>query len=274
MSINNVSKLLTYMIPVSKKPIIADGKQYYKPVKKIMLANTFFNSDRCQVCGNCCIPEDNIWTKWEYDKIMTMTLEEFQAEGFKWFKNGFNPELLVKVREGIKEETHEINGKEVKLWRYPNEPVDFFRDRRYPKPVTKPSCTWIGTQKGENYGSCTIHPISSTTCKIPHMRFFHNKSGTVSIGTADYGRGWIINCPAIKNPPIDEEEFIQHKEEKLEKFEMLRKVAIDLNCEDNYIEDIIKYIKSIPYENYQEYLCKNIIPQKNSFSEHNMLQED
>ena len=74
--------------------------------------------------------------------------------------------------------------------------------------------------------------------------------------------GWIINCPAIKNPPIDEEEFIQHKEEKLEKFEMLRKVAIDLNCEDNI--EIIKYIK-YSLRKLPGILAK-ISPQKNSFS--------
>ena len=94
-------------------------------------------------------------------------MKNSKQKGLSGLRTALIPELLVKVREGIKEETHEINGKEVKLWRYPNEPVDFFRDRRYPKPVTKPSCTWIGTQKGENYGSCTIPSNFSVLHKIP-----------------------------------------------------------------------------------------------------------
>ena len=116
MSVNNLDKVLSYIVPVSKERIIVDDIDYSKPVNAITLGTKFFYSDDCHCCGGCDVAESNLYTESEYNKMMTMLDEDFRAEGFQFGPEGFDTEPFHRLKEGLYEEKHIINGAEITVW--------------------------------------------------------------------------------------------------------------------------------------------------------------
>ena len=91
MHLNNEKKILSYILPFMKSPIVIDGESLYSPVNKIQIGTSFFNTDSCQVCGECCVADDSIFMQFEYDIIQQMTPEEFRDSGKIYSPEGFDP---------------------------------------------------------------------------------------------------------------------------------------------------------------------------------------
>lgn len=272
---NNLSKILWYLSKVTKKPIIADGEEYWDGITGIRLAPTLFDTDGCEVCGDCCcVHEDNVYTKHEYDKIMNMTDEEFRAEGYEFDSEGFNPEYLHNLRAKIGEEKHVVNGTEITLYVRPKDnSVNLTRTHR--TITTKegyeyPRCVYT-RRDPDGLTKCSIHPVRSITCDMPHLKFIYRKNSSLSIGIAQYGRNWAMGCPVKFHSPRDEEEFQHNKSNVLRKLNHLKKNADDLMI-DTYLPKVIDYIEKIPYEGYEKYLNKFVIGSANAETNENLFE--
>lgn len=256
---DNTSKILWYLRLVSKGPITVDDKVHDMGINEIKLSPTFFYSDDCQVCGDCCcVAEDNVYTQHEYDLIMNMTEEEFRAEGYIFSEEGFDPSYLVRLKEKVQPEYHIVNGKEVPFYVAKREDVKLTRVHCAPEKadVEVPRCTWT-RRDPDGLTKCSIHPVRSVTCDMPHVRFIYRKGGNLSIGIVQYGRNWAMGCPVTFHAPKDEEEWKSNKENRLRKLNHLLKCADDLGVE-TWLPEIINYVENIPYENYERWLGKTI----------------
>lgn len=70
MSVNNIQKIMQYIEPLAKNPVVINGVIYANQVKSIKLNSNFFKKDECGMCGGrCCINEENIFTSSEFEKI-------------------------------------------------------------------------------------------------------------------------------------------------------------------------------------------------------------
>lgn len=246
---DNISKLLQYLVPFSKYPIECDGKIYDKITTSIKLSSSFFYVDKCQSCGCCCPPESNVYTESDKGRIDTVT-DEFFVD------YELNPDDLHDFRNKLVEEVHTINGNEVHVWVYKLTKNDMYLPQ---KGKTIPRCSQLFKHpKGYR---CKVHPIRSITCIMPHLRVFHNKSGSVSLALSQFGRNWALNCPVSFDPPKSEEEFIAAKSDRLSKLLRLLEVANDFGIE-TYLSDVLSYISDISYSNYEDSLGKDIIQKK------------
>lgn len=154
---------------------------------------------------------------------------------------------LKKLKNIIKEEKIIINGNEKTIYRVKREHNYY----QIPGRGTLDRCRWL-VQKEEMKYICSIHPVSSITCKMPHLKFYHNrKYKNLSIGVGEYGRNWALKCPAKFKDDFS-------KDDKVEKFKHLKRVADDLGIE-TYIPEILKYLEKINENNYKEYINKNIL---------------
>lgn len=261
MSINNLDKVLSYIVPVAKEKIIVDGEDYSKPVKSITLGSKFFYSDDCHCCGGCDVCESNLYTKSEYDKIMTMSDEDFRAEGFQFGPEGFDTEPFHRLKQGLYKERHIINGKEVVVWIYDLVPTYVWQPRRKVKEHTIERCSWTDVHnpnQEDQFVTCAIHPVTSITCVMPHMRFTHSPSGSVSMSLNQFGRNFIINCPVMFQPPKTEEEFEKNKKNRLDKLRHLERCADDFHV-STYLPEIIDYIEKISFDNHESFLGRSMI---------------
>lgn len=257
---DNTSKIIWYLRLVAKEPIHVDGREEWMGITGIKLASTIFNTDGCEVCGDCCcVHEDNVYTQFEYDKIMNMTNDEFRAEGFQFGPQGFDPSWLNKLQSKLYKEDHEINGKTVPLYISKVEDVKLTRvhTSEEKKDVLIPRCTFTHRDT-DGLTKCAIHPVRSITCDMPHVRFIYRKNSTVSIGIVQYGRNWAMGCPVKFHEPANEEEWQKNKDNVLRKLKHLNRNAQDLNIE-TYLPEVIEYLEKIPYKNYSEYLGKLIV---------------
>lgn len=257
---DNTSKIIWYLRLVAKEPIHVDGREEWMGIKNIKLSSSIFNTDGCQVCGDCCcVHEDNVYTQHEYDKIMNMTDEEFRAEGYIFSPEGFDPFWLNKLKNKLTTEYHEINGKKVPLYIAKVEDVNLTCSHCPPRKegFEYPRCTFT-RRDPDGLTKCSIHPVRSITCDMPHVRFIYRKDSTMSIGIVQYGRNWSIGCPVSFTEPKDESEWQSNKDNVLRKLKHLNGNALDLNIE-TYLPEVIEYIENIPYENYQSYLGKTVV---------------
>lgn len=262
MSINNLDKVISYLIPVSKSPITVDGKTYHKPVNNIHLGTTFFNSDGCEICGSCCVFEDNLFTQSEYDYMQKMTDEEFRAEGFIFGPEGFDVEPFHRLKAGLKEEKHIVNGKEISVYTYTGDCVRVYLEKRPTQDKVRDRCTWsvIHNDRQPNQTvTCGIHPVSSITCKMPHLRFLHSKTGSVNMELLQYGRNFIINCNIKFLEPTNEAQFEENKKSRLDKLRLLQKCGEDMNVTETYLPEVIEYVENTTFENYKDRLMINIL---------------
>lgn len=250
---NNIDKIMQYIQVLAKEPVEVDGKMYdrCRTIKKIQLSDTFFNVDGCTMCG-CCdiVDEDNVYVQFEYDKIMSIEEPEFHS-----YNKDLDINELHRLREGIVKESHTVNGKEVPLYVFKKQTNVVFVPRKG-KEVR--SCTWLTTLDGEHF-FCNIHPVTSITCKMPHLKFrYSSASPTLSIGIFQYGRNWALKCPIILREPQSEGEWKYAYDNRKYKLEYLNRVADELGVE-TYLPDILSYLDTITYENYRSKLRVNIV---------------
>lgn len=257
MAVNNVEKLITYISCVSKDNIEVNGKDYTQKIETIMLSPTFFHTDDCYSCGNCCtITEHNVYTQSEYDRIMSITEAEFNQT-----YSNLDYTNILKLRGNIVEDMCSINGKDIPLYIYHHIPNIQFLENKSVKPE-RDTCSWMHNYNGKYY--CDIHPVRSITCKMPHLRFFYNKNvHKTSMGTSQYGRNWALGCTIKFHEPDTEIQFQTIKSARIEKLQHLQRCAEDLHIE-TYLPRIIDYIYNIPFDNFMTYLEKDMIHQHKS----------
>lgn len=98
MSVNNISKIMQYVEPIARAPVIIDDMIYDNQAVSIKLNKNFLLSDRCDMCGKCCINEANIFTKSEIKNIIDIDYAEYE----KWNLDTSVPELLkMKYRRSL-----------------------------------------------------------------------------------------------------------------------------------------------------------------------------
>lgn len=243
---DNISKLLQYIVPFSKVSIECDGKIHDKATNSIKLSSSFFYVDRCNSCGCCCPPESNVYTVSDKDRIDSVT-DEFLTD------YGLDPEFMHMFKQALIEETHSINGHDVHVWVYKLVKNEMYLPQKG-KSIFR--CSQL-FEHPMGY-RCKIHPVRSITCITPHLRVFHNKTGNVSLGISQFGRNWALNCPVVFSEASNYEEWNSAKQDRLFKLERILEAANDFGVE-TYIPDVLNYIQNIDYENYREYLNKNII---------------
>ena len=191
MSINNVDKILSYIYPITKQTIRCNGKTY-DPIKHLYLRKSLFCEDECLICGKCCIAEDNIFLPFEVENMYdTLRFKDIDTDVHK--VNGKGYDNIKELIESLVPTYVTINSSEYKLFKSSLPPNEYtFADRG-----TLKRCHWdLPTEDGRL--GCGIHTVSSLTCKMPHIRFFHNsKTMSTSIGHSQYGRNWALKCPAV-----------------------------------------------------------------------------
>lgn len=235
---NNLDKILHYILFFSREPIEVDGQIKDRKKTGIRLSSTFFHSDDCIQCGRCCIGEDHVYTEHEYKHIMNCTKEEFDAEDLP-------VDRLYELQRNTFPEHHIINGKDIIVYVHKCPKTIMYIPA---KGKEKETCNWLFEDRG--LYRCGIHPVSSMTCDLPHTRMFHVKNGTVSIGTSQYGRNWAMGCPIEFFEPKDEDEFEYIKNRRITKLQSIEDCAKDMNI-TTFIPEVIDYIKPIMFENYE-----------------------
>lgn len=251
---NNVDKILQYLVPFAKETIQIDDELINYPINEIVLSDKFFEIDGCNMCGHCCPPEHNVYTQFEYDEIMNYNLDDLDEYGLP-------RHYIEELRENLTQSTHNINGKDVQLYTFAKPFPMMFLPRKGENGKEVPRCYWVHKREDEHI-VCGIHPVRSITCRMPHMRIFHNKkSGHVSITNSQFGRNWALGCLVEFSQPATLEQFEEVKAGRLEKFKYLLKVADDFNVK-TYLPEVIKYVESIEFDSYQSYLNKNILEKK------------
>ena len=259
---NNIDKILQYLQVVAKNPILVDGELYDRCLKihRIQLSDTFFLTDGCNSCGCCDVPEDNVYVQFEYDRIMNITEPEYHS-----YNKLLDMNQLERLRSGLKEEIHNINLKNVPVYVFKLEKQQLYLSQKG-KVVER--CTWSFSPDRENPGQptdefttyyCHIHPVTSITCKMPHLRFLNNsKSDCCRIGIYQFGRNWATKCPIIFKEPETESQFSENKKNRLDKLEYLNRVAEEFGIE-TYLPEIIDFVARISFTNYRDHLNVDII---------------
>lgn len=250
---NNIDKILQYLQVVTKYPIEVDGNIIDKGIRRIRLSNSFFLTDSCNSCGCCDVPESNVYTTSEYQKIMTITEPEYHA-----YNSALDMKQLDRLRNGLREEVHTINGKDISVYVFDLEKQYVYVPQ---KEKECDRCTWMfpaGDVAGYHF-YCHIHPVTSITCKMPHLRFLYNKRSDIArLGIYQFGRNWATKCPVVFSEPETEEQFEINRRNRIEKLTILNQCAKDMNI-DTYLNNIIEYIESVEYDHYADFLEKDII---------------
>lgn len=242
MSVNNISKIMQYIEPLSRGPVTVDGVVYDNQAISIKLNHTFLAADSCELCGKCCINEANIFTKSEVKQILNIDRAAYE-------KCNLDFSLNNQLEKEIYEIKTNINGIEIPLYKvdkkhnYQDIPDRGHLDR----------CRWL-VKKSDKMFICGIHPVVSITCDMPHLRFFFNrKTKHLSLGVSEYGRNWALKCPAkFDKTKID---F------KLSKLYHLQRVCDDLQIETR-LPEIINHIKKMTPTNYMYMLDVDILAYK------------
>lgn len=248
---NNIDKILQYLVPFSKESIQIDNEIISYNITSIVLSDKFFEVDGCNMCGHCCPPEHNVYTQFEYDEIMNYDLSELDSYGLP-------RHYIEELRQNLSESIHNVNGKSVKLYTFAKPFPMMFLPRKGENGKEVPRCYWVHKRE-DGHIVCGIHPVRSITCRMPHMRVFHNKkSGHVSITNSQFGRNWALGCLVEFHQPSSKDEFDMVKKGRLEKLYYLLKIADEFNVK-TYLPEVIKYVEQIEFKNYQSYLGKNIL---------------
>lgn len=249
MSVNNLSKIMQYILPLSKGLVTIDDQVFDKPKKRLSLSSTFFDVDDCLSCGKCCVAENLLLTQFEYENLMNYTDQDF-------IDYGLDVTDLHTLQTTIVPKKYTINGKEITVYECPEKyQTRYLTTKRTDKEINV--CYHL-FEKREGVYMCKIHPVRSITCRMPHTRIFSNSQGTVSIGISQFGRNWALGCGVKFRSPKDEEEFESVKSSKIAQFEYLLQVAKDINC-DTYLPELIDYMKRATFSNYHDLLGKDLL---------------
>lgn len=251
---NNIDKILQYLIPFSKDAIQIDDTLICYPITSIVLSPHFFEIDSCNMCGHCCPPEHNVYTQFEYEAIMDYDVANLDEYGL--------PRRYVEeLKSNLVKSEHSINGKLVNLYTFAKPFPMMFLPRKGENGKEVPRCYWVHKRE-DGHIVCGIHPVRSITCRMPHMRVFHNKkSGRVSITNSQFGRNWALGCLVEFLTPCTAEQFEAVKAGRLEKLRYLFKISEDINV-STYLPEVIKYVEDIPFDNYKDYLNKNVLEKR------------
>ena len=241
-----MEKLLHYFTLVISEPIIVDDVTYSPTIFKIQLSRTFFLVDSCSVCSRCCIPEDNIFTLSEYMQVLNCDSQTF-------LDSNLNVDDLHTLQSSIEVETHMVNSKEVPLYTCKHKENLFDLEER----GMLDRCNWV-RQVGSNR-ICGIHPVTSITCKMPHLRFIKRHRCTLSLSMTQYGRNWALGCPIQFRPPTSAKEFEMSKQDRIDKLQALKSAADDVNISNTYLPKLIQYIETCTWNNYESKLRHNIL---------------
>lgn len=222
MSVNNVDKIMSYIIPISK-----DG------CTKLVLNETIFYKDNCAVCGRCCIHEDLVFLPFEVDYLKSC-IDAEAIDGIVHLGN--NLENAKELYNSLVKFNINVNGKSYELYKskLPYNTYDF-TDRGILN-----RCHWC-IPVGDKMLGCGIHQFSSLTCKFPHIRLNYLKqTKTTHIGLMQYGRNWALKCPVQFKKEFD----IKTVELLIQKFELLKKYC-DYFEIDNYCDLVIEKLKKV-----------------------------
>lgn len=252
MSINNISKILTYIYPITKQPI-KHREIIWSPVNSIYLRESLFCKDECLVCGRCCIPENNVFLPFEVDNMRAL-LKTKSIDTNLHKLNGKGYDNIQELLKSLEPEEVIINEKSVNIM-VSKLPCTFYtiNDRGLLK-----RCHWLLPTEDGRLG-CGIHPVSSITCRMPHIRFFYNRDLlSTSIGHSQYGRNWALKCPA----QVSKTEFSYDTlDTVISNFELLAKYCdyfgIDTWCKE--ILELLYYVKANGPASVSKVCDKNIV---------------
>lgn len=250
MSVNNLSKIMQYLLPLSKKAITIDGEVFDTKRKSLMFSSTFFNVDSCNSCGKCCVTEKLLLTQIEYERLMAYTDQDF-------IDYGLEVENLHNLQNTIVPHKHVINGKEITIYICPIQKQRMILDTKDPEHE-RDVCYHLFRKEPGVY-RCKIHPVRSITCRMPHTRIFHSSSGSTSIGISQFGRNWALGCGVEFRSPADAAEFEEQKSIKIAQLEYLKEISDSLNIE-TYLPELIEYAKKCTFDNYTDMIGKDLMP--------------
>ena len=186
------------------EPLNVDGEDLKTP-KRVILTDSFFREDNCNVCGICCSGGFNtVYTSEGISRITYCPSEEFKNPRL-YGSHPIPEQNRDKLLESMITHTSVINGKEYTLYESPCLPAKEANNIVLPhKPNAGSRCRWMIDDVPGLY-RCGIHPIRSITCGIPHCRFnYSNGSDTTKIGLGQYGRNWRLGCTIdLKNTPYN-----------------------------------------------------------------------
>lgn len=197
MSLESSQKLLEYVNRVSKVPLIVNGELFgHAPPSKVTIRSSFFLKDSCVMCGKCCPNETTVWTQEGYNRI----IEEPDSTFIKF---GLNPAIKDIILAGVNKTEINVNGKLVPIWIHPADSRKNANRLSWPDRAEVERCHWLF--EVDSTHRCSIHPVRSITCGIPHMRFIYTaRTGHTTVGTSQFGRNFRLKCP-IEFTEIDEQ---------------------------------------------------------------------
>lgn len=231
MSIESSAKLLEYINRVAKVPLVVNGEPFgHEPPKKVTIRQSFFLKDSCTMCGKCCPNETTAWTQEGIHRILDEPAETF-------FKFGLDPAVKEAIYQNVEDVVINVNGKDVRMWVHPADDNKTANRLSWPDRAETTRCHWLFEKDGTH--RCSIHPIRSITCGLPHVRFLYTaKTNHTTIGTLQFGRNFRLKCP-VKFTEFDEESV----QTKILWLKRLNNCAIDMGV-PTFLPEIISYLEN------------------------------
>ena len=229
MSIESSQKILEYINRVSKVPMIVDGQPFGNPpVSSVTLRKSFYLKDSCEMCGKCCPNETTVWTSEGFHRILTEPEESF-------LNLGLNLEIREKLLKNLSKTEMNVNGKSCDIFTHPSDSGKAVNKLSWSDRAEVKRCHWLFEKDGTH--RCSIHPIRSVTCGLPHVRFLYSRrTNQTFIGTVQFGRNFALKCP-ITFTEFDEASV----QVKIMWLKRLRDCANDLGV-DTFLSEIIDYL--------------------------------
>lgn len=230
MSIESSQKILEYINRVAKVPLIVNGEQFgHEPPKKVTIRQSFFLKDSCEMCGKCCPNETTVWTCEGYRRLLTESDDTFN-------KFGLNPGIRHEILRNLQTVNINVNGRDCIIYVHPADDNKTANKLSWPDRAETTRCHWLFEKFGTH--RCSIHPVRSVTCGLPHVRFLYvAKTSHTTIGTIQFGRNFRLKCP-IKFTEFDEESV----QTKLLWLKRLNDCANDLGV-PTFLPEIIQYLE-------------------------------
>ena len=231
MSIESSTKILEYVNKVSREFMLVDGRAFgYAPVDRVVLNESFFLRDDCQMGGKCCPNETTVWTKEGLDRINSAKPEDFEIWGLDF-------STIDEIKERMKCVTHSINGRNIEFFVSDKDATSQAMRLEWPDRKEQMRCHWLFEKEGTY--RCRIHPVRSVTCGMPHCRFFHVENAyetSTTIGLSQFGRNWALKCP-VEFGEVDESSV----QIRILWLERLNAVAEDCGVE-TFLPEILEYL--------------------------------
>ena len=241
MSVNNVDKIMSYVNPVS-----------VSECDHLIINESVFYKDGCNVCGKCCIHEDLIFLPFEVDNMKKIIDGEIKIDDTEHL--GGTVQNIIELVESLTPVNVDVHGRDKLLYKSKLPYNTYhFEDRG-----TLNRCHW-DIPVGDGKLGCGIHLVSSLTCKFPHIRLNYRKDKkTTHIGLMQYGRNWALKCPIMFDTTFHKSTV----QNVINKFELLSKYC-DYFEVDNYCHNIINILSLVESEADIKKVCGFDILNKN-----------